>query len=81
MGEGACGESGLWFSVGWLRRIRETRQPGDLWFALNPNCPEPVRKAIGASDDALAKQWLKTVDGWKRDGRYGKDRAGRWCEG
>ena len=63
-----------------LMRIRETRQPGDLWFALNPNCPEPVRKAIGASDDALAKHWLKTVDGWKRDGRYGKDRAGRWCE-
>ena len=63
-----------------LMRIRETRRLGDLWFALNPNCPEPVRKAIGASDDALAKQWLRTVDGWKRDGRYRQDGSGRWRE-
>ena len=63
-----------------LLRIREKRNPGDLSFAMNPNCPEFIRKSIVASDDSLAKDWLKIIDGWKKDGRYVQDSAGRWSK-
>ena len=61
-----------------LLSIREKRKPGGLWFAMNPNCPESIRKSIIASDDSLAKDWLKITDGWKKDGDYVQDSAGRW---
>ena len=61
-----------------LLRIRKKRNLGGLWFAMNPNCPESIRKSIIASDDSLAKKWLTITDGWKKDGRYVQDSAGRW---
>lgn len=61
-----------------LLRIRERRNLKDLWFAMNPNCPESIRKSILSSDDSSAKNWLRIVDGWKKDGHYKKDRKGRW---
>jgi hypothetical protein len=61
-----------------LLNIREKRNLGGLWFALNPNCPESMRESIVASDDSLAKHWLKVVEGWKKDGHYVQDRQGRW---
>lgn len=63
-----------------LIRLREKRNLGGLWFAMNPNCPESIRKSIVASDDSLAKDWLKIIDGWKKDGRYVQDSAGRWSK-
>jgi hypothetical protein len=47
---------------------------------MNPNCPESIRKSIVASDDSLAKDWLKIIDEWKKDGRYVQDSAGRWSK-
>jgi hypothetical protein len=61
-----------------LIRLWEKRNPGGLCFAMNPNCPESIRKSIVASDDSLAKDWLKIVDGWKKDGHYVQNSAGRW---
>ena len=61
-----------------LLRIREKRNLEGLWFAMNPNCPESIRESILASDDSLAKDWLKITDGWKKDGHYVQDREGRW---
>lgn len=60
--------------------LREKRNPGGLWFAMNPNCPESIRDSIVTSNDSLAKEWLKIVDGWKRDGHYVQDSSGRWCK-
>jgi len=58
--------------------IREKRDLGDLWFAMNPNCPMPIRESIVASDDSLAKSWLEITDGRKEDGYYLQDDGGRW---
>jgi hypothetical protein len=42
-----------------LLRIHHECDPGLLWFAMNPNCPELLRQAIEVSDDDLAKHWLR----------------------
>ena len=63
-----------------LIHLREKRDLGGLSFAMNPNCPMSIRKSILASDDSLAKDWLKIIDGWKKDGRYVQDSAGRWSK-
>lgn len=61
-----------------VMRIRERHKVQGFWFAMNPNCPASIRESILASDDSLAKDWLKITDGWKKDGRYVQDREGRW---
>ncbi len=61
-----------------LLRLHTTRNPGLLWFAMNPNCPESIRREILDSNDSLAKHWLSTLDGWKNDGVYARDSNGRW---
>ena len=61
-----------------LLRIHKTRNPGVLWFAMNPNCPESIRAEILQSHDSLAKQWLDITDGWKKDGVYLQGADGRW---
>ena len=61
-----------------LLRIHTKRNPGTLWFASNPNCPDSIRQEIVTSGDALAKHWLDTIDGWKRDGVYKQKDDGRW---
>lgn len=55
-----------------LLRIRKKRNLDNMWFAMNPNCPESIRKSILASDDSLAKDWLKTVDEWKKNEKRSK---------
>ena len=61
-----------------LLRLHKKRNPGILWFALNPNCPASIRQEIVNSDDALAKHWLDIVNGWKKDGCYKLKDDGRW---
>lgn len=61
-----------------LLRIHKARNPRILFFAMNPNCPESIRKEILESDDSLAKQWLGITDGWKKDGVYLQREDGRW---
>jgi hypothetical protein len=61
-----------------MLRIHNLRNPGLLWFAMNPNCPPSLRTAIGTSGDALTKQWLGIVDGWKKDGTLVQGADGRW---
>ncbi|MBM4154638.1 MAG: hypothetical protein FJ221_06365 [Lentisphaerae bacterium] len=61
-----------------LLRIHTTRNPGLVWFALNPNCPDSIRREILDSNDSFAKDWLGTVDGWKNSGVYVRDSNGRW---
>lgn len=61
-----------------LLRIHTLRNPGLLWFAMNPNCPPSLRDAITTSGDALTKQWLGIVDGWKKDGVFIQGPDGRW---
>ncbi len=61
-----------------LLRIHKKRNPGILCFAMNPNCPDSIRKEIESSQDDLAKQWLDIIDGWKKDGVYKQRDDGRW---
>lgn len=61
-----------------LLRIHRQRNPGLVWFAMNPNCPASIRKEIEGSQDDLARRWLEITDGWKRDGVYRQNDAGRW---
>lgn len=61
-----------------LLRVHRQRNPGLVWFALNPNCPVGIRDAITASTDTMAQHWLKTVDEWKANGTYTKGPDGRW---
>ena len=61
-----------------LLRIHKKRNPGILWFAMNPNCPDSIRKEIESSQDDLAKRWLDITDGWKKDGVYKQKDDGRW---
>jgi hypothetical protein len=63
-----------------LIRLREKRNLGGLWFAMNPNCPESIRQSILASGDTLAKDWLKIIDGRKKDGHYVQNSSGRWSK-
>jgi hypothetical protein len=61
-----------------LLQIHKKRNPGILWFAMNPNCPDSIRQDIERSNDDLAKRWLDITDGWKKDGVYLKRNDGRW---
>ena len=61
-----------------LLSIHKKRNPGILWFALNPNCPDAIRQEIVISHDDLAKHWLLVMDGWKREGVYRQNDKGRW---
>ncbi len=63
-----------------LMWIRDKRGVDDVNFAMNPNCPEPIRQSIVESGDSLARHWLKVIDEWKAEGRYKQDSAGRWFE-
>lgn len=62
-----------------LLRLHKKRNPGILWFAMNPNCPDSIRQEIVSSQDDLAKRWLDITDGWKRDGAFRQRDDGRWC--
>lgn len=61
-----------------LLRIHKKRNPGILWFAMNPNCPDSIRKEIESSQDDLAKRWLEIIAGWKKDGVYQQRDDSRW---
>lgn len=61
-----------------LLRIHKQRNPGVLWFAMNPNCPDSIRQEIESSHDDLAKRWLDITDGWKKDGVFKQKDNGRW---
>lgn len=41
-----------------LLKLHKERNPGLLWFAMNPKCPESVKAQIRSSNDTLAQQWL-----------------------
>ncbi len=49
-----------------------------LWFSMNPNCPEIIKKKIHNSNDELAKKWLQIINDWKKNGTYLKGTDGRW---
>lgn len=61
-----------------LLSVHKKRNPGILWFAVNPNCPDAIRQEIVNSHDDLAKHWLQVMDGWKRAGVYRQNDHGRW---
>lgn len=61
-----------------LLRIHKKRNPGILWFAMNPNCPDSIRQEILNSHDDLAKRWLDITDGWKKEGVFKQKGDGRW---
>jgi hypothetical protein len=61
-----------------LLSIHVKRNPGLVWFACNPNCPDSIRQEIMNSNKSLEKQWLDTMDGWKKDGIYIQRDNGRW---
>ena len=44
-----------------LMNLHRERNPGLVWFAMNPNCPPGIVDEINKSDDSLAKQWLGIV--------------------
>ena len=45
-------------------------------FSLNPNCPNSIKQAILRSSDSSAKEYLKDVERWKKEGKY--DKNGIW---
>jgi hypothetical protein len=45
-------------------------------FSLNPNCPESIKQDILNSSDSTAKEYLKDVERWKKEGKY--DSRGIW---
>lgn len=49
-----------------LLRLHKERNPGLLWFAMNPNCPDVLKDQIRKSGDNLAKQWLDITEERKR---------------
>jgi hypothetical protein len=61
-----------------LMHIHKERNPGLLWFADNPNCPDSIRQEILKSDDVFAKKYLEETDYCKREGIYKQDKNGRW---
>ena len=61
-----------------LLGIQEKRNPGGLWFAMNPNCPESIRRSIISSNDSLAKRWLEITNERKKNGTYKQNIKGRW---
>jgi hypothetical protein len=48
-----------------LLRLHKQRNPGLVWFAMNPKCPEVLKNEILKSGDNLAKQWLAITEGKK----------------
>ena len=64
-----------------LLRVHTKRNPGLLWFAMNPNCPDSIEKEIAASHDTLAINWLEITRKRKNEDFYGKDKNGRWVQG
>ncbi len=61
-----------------LLKLHVERNPGLVWFATNPQCPTEIREEILKSKDDLAKQWLKIMDGWKKDGSCVRGQDGLW---
>jgi hypothetical protein len=53
-----------------LLRLHKERNPGLVWFAMNPNCPEALRNEIRSSGDDLARRWLALTEG--REGGVGQ---------
>lgn len=45
-----------------LLQLHKERHPGLLWFAMNPKCPDELKREIRASDDDLAKHWLNLTE-------------------
>jgi hypothetical protein len=54
-----------------LLRLHRERNPGLLWFAMNPNCPDTLKDEIRKSRDDLAKQWLEITERQERSGKGG----------
>ena len=46
-----------------LLRLHKERNPGLLWFAMNPNCPDILKDEIRNKGDDLAKRWLTIMEG------------------
>ncbi len=49
-----------------LMRLHKERNPGLLWFAMNPNCPPEIVDEINKSNDDLAKHWLQIMQQRKK---------------
>lgn len=49
-----------------LMRLHKERNPGLLWFAMNPNCPPEIVEEINKSSDSLAKHWLQIMQQRKK---------------
>jgi hypothetical protein len=49
-----------------LLKLHTERNPGLVWFALNPKCPAALREEIRASGDDLAKRWLDIMEQQER---------------
>ena len=43
-----------------LLKLHRERNPGLVYFALNPRCPQEIKNEILSSNDNLAKKWLET---------------------
>lgn len=45
-----------------LLKLHAERNPGLLWFALNPKCPPAIKSEIRKSNDELARYWLQMTE-------------------
>lgn len=59
-----------------LDLYKQNRKINLINFALNPYCPEEIKKDIRHSVDGMAQDCLKNVERWKKEGKY--DSQGAW---
>jgi hypothetical protein len=61
-----------------LLELRKSRDLKLSWFALNPNCPQELKKEIIKSNDHDAQYWMNVVEKRIQTDKYTMDASGRW---